>query len=50
MQDWRATWSQARFADPVRAGGEPRPLTGFQSGFYDLARRLRHAGLPAAHP
>jgi len=50
MQDWRATWAEARFADPMAVAAGPRKLTDFQSGFYDMARRLRHAGLPAAHP
>jgi phospholipase C len=50
MIEWRQTWSQARFNDPVAAGGPPGHLTDFQTGFYDMARVLRHAGLPAGHP
>jgi phospholipase C len=50
MQQWRTNWAKARFADPMAVAADPRPLTDFQSGFYDMARRLRHAGLPAAHP
>jgi phospholipase C len=47
---WRARWSEARFADPVAAGGAPGTLTDFQTGFYEMARLLRTAGLPTGHP
>ncbi|HUN77547.1 MAG TPA: alkaline phosphatase family protein [Solirubrobacteraceae bacterium] len=46
----RQGWAQARFADPVAAARPPGRLTDFQTGFYDMARLLRHAGLPGGHP
>jgi phospholipase C len=48
--DWRSGWTQARFADPMAVANRPRKLTDFQSGFYEMARLLRHAGLPGGHP
>jgi phospholipase C len=50
MTDWRTNWARARFVDPIAAGGHPARLTDFQTGFYDMARRLREAGLPSGHP
>jgi phospholipase C len=50
MVEWRGSWAEARFESPVEAGGEPGRLTDFQTGFYDMARILRHAGLPGGHP
>jgi phospholipase C len=50
MTAWRTDWAKARFADPIAAGGNPTRLTDFQTGFYDMARRLREAGLPGGHP
>jgi phospholipase C len=50
MVQWRQSWAEARFNDPLAAGGPPGHLTDFQTGFYDMARLLRRAGLPAAHP
>jgi phospholipase C len=50
LQGWHGELAQARFADPVGWKGEPGRLTDFQTGFYDAARLLRHAGLPAGHP
>lgn len=50
MTRWRTEWALSRFTDPVAKGGDPSPLTDFQTGFYDMARRLREAGLPGAHP
>lgn len=50
MTAWQQQWTSARFADPVAAGGPPTRLTDFQTGFYDAARLLRHAGLPGGHP
>ncbi|HEY2141334.1 MAG TPA: alkaline phosphatase family protein [Solirubrobacteraceae bacterium] len=50
MVQWREAWAEARFKDPVAAGGSPGRLTDFQTGFYDMARLLRHAGLPGGHP
>jgi phospholipase C len=50
MTQWRTEWALSRFTDPVAKGGDLRPLTDFQTGFYDMARRLREAGLPGAHP
>jgi hypothetical protein len=46
----RADMAKPRFADPTAQSGPPKPLTDFQTGFYDMARRLREAGLPGAHP
>ena len=48
--DWHAGWAKARFDDPIAAGGPPVALTEFQTGFYEMARRLREAGLPGGHP
>jgi phospholipase C len=50
VTDWRTTWTQARFTDPIAAADPPRDLTDFQNGFYEMARLLRHAGLPGGHP
>lgn len=50
MVAWRQSWAEARFTDPVAAGGAPGHLTEFQTGFYDMARLLRRAGLPGGHP
>jgi phospholipase C len=50
MTEWQQKWTQARFEDPVAVGGPPARLTDFQTGFYDMARLLRHAGLPGGHP
>jgi phospholipase C len=50
LADWQAQMSAARFADPIAVGGSPGRLTEFQTGFYDVARRLREAGLPGGHP
>ncbi len=50
MIDWHQTWADARYANPTAAGGPPRRLTDFQSGYYDMARLLRRAGLPGGHP
>jgi phospholipase C len=50
LADWDAAMRSTRFGDPVAQAGDPRPLTDFQTGFYDAARRLREAGLPAGHP
>ncbi len=50
MITWRQAWSEARFNDPIAKGGQPGRLTDFQTGFYDMARLLRHAGLPGGHP
>jgi phospholipase C len=47
---WRDTFVTARFENPVALAAPPRELTDFQNGFYEMARRLRHAGLPAGHP
>lgn len=43
-------WVDARFGQPVAAGGPPMRLTEFQDGYYTAARLLRHAGLPAGRP
>ncbi len=50
MTAWRTGWAEARYEDPLAAGGRPKPLTDFQTGFYNMARLLRHAGLPGGHP
>jgi phospholipase C len=50
LVDWRTGWTRARFSDPVAAADPPRELTEFQNGFYEMARLLRHAGLPGNHP
>jgi phospholipase C len=50
IKQWRAGFTEARFADPVGSASPPRILTDFQSGFYEMARLLRHAGLPGGHP
>ena len=50
MVAWRQKWAEARFNKPVELGGQPGRLTNFQTGFYDMARLLRHAGLPGGHP
>jgi phospholipase C len=50
LTEWQAEWSRARFSDPVAKARPPARLTDFQTGFYDMARRLREAGLPGGHP
>jgi phospholipase C len=50
LTDWRASFTEARFKDPTAAGLPPHELTDFQNGFYEMARLLRHAGLPGGHP
>jgi phospholipase C len=50
MVHWREGWAQARYEDPVGAGGPPGRLNDLQQGFYEMARLLRHAGLPGGHP
>lgn len=50
MTAWRNKWAEARYQDPTSIGGPPKPLTDFQTGFYEMARLLRHAGLPGGHP
>jgi phospholipase C len=50
MADWHRQWAEARFTNPVAAGSPPGRLTDFQSGFYEMARLLRRAGLPGGHP
>jgi phospholipase C len=47
---WRASFTDARFKDPIGAVMPPHELTDFQNGFYEMARLLRHAGLPGGHP
>jgi phospholipase C len=48
---WRADFARARFENPVaHAGGAPGQLTDLQTGFYEVARLLRRAGLPGGHP
>jgi phospholipase C len=50
MTNWRASYAEARFNDPVGTANPPRVLTDFQNGFYETARLLRQAGLPGGHP
>jgi phospholipase C len=50
MVQARRAWAQARFANPTAAARPPGRLTDFQTGFYDMARLLREAGLPGGHP
>ena len=50
MTELQQQWTDARFTDPVAAGGPPVRLTDFETGFYNAARLLRHAGLPAGRP
>ena len=50
MTAWRASWAEARFKDPFAEAAPPRVLTDFQNEFYEMARLLRHAGLPSGHP
>ncbi len=47
---WRTGWARDRFADPIAAVGGPSSLTDFQTGFYEMARLLRRAGLPNNQP
>jgi hypothetical protein len=49
LNDWHAALRQAGVGHPT-ANTTPKPLTDFQSGFYEMARLLRHAGLPGGHP
>jgi phospholipase C len=50
LQQWRERWTQARFTDPVAAAEPPKQFSDFQTGFYEMARLLRQAGLPGGHP
>jgi phospholipase C len=50
MTAWRSAFTDARFKEPTRAALPPHELTDFQNGFYEMARLLRHAGLPGGHP
>jgi phospholipase C len=50
MLAWRQTCAQARYDNPVAACGPPGCLTDLQTGYYEMARLLRHAGLPGGHP
>ena len=50
MREWRGGWTQAAFTDPSATVPGPGRLTDFQTGFYDMAKALRRAGLPGGHP
>jgi phospholipase C len=50
LEHWRSEFTQARVAHPLAAAGRPGRFTDFQTGFYEMARLLRRAGLPAGHP
>ena len=47
---WRNGFAEARYQNPTGTGGPPKLLTDFQNGYYEMARLLRHAGLPGGHP
>jgi phospholipase C len=49
MIAWRQDWATKRFQPGPQVPG-PGRLTDLQTGFAEVARLLRHAGLPAAHP
>jgi phospholipase C len=49
LEDWHAALRRAGAEHPT-AHTSPHALTDFQSGFYEMARLLRHAGLPGGHP
>ncbi len=49
MVQWRTRQAQARFNQP-QSIESPGRLTDFQTGYYEMARLLRRAGLPAGHP
>ena len=50
LSDWRGGFIEDRFTDPTARVMPPHELTDFQNGFYEMARLLRHAGLPSGHP
>ncbi|HEY8303541.1 MAG TPA: alkaline phosphatase family protein [Solirubrobacteraceae bacterium] len=50
LEAWAEEMRSKRFAANPAPPSAPRPLTDFQSGFYESARLLRRAGLPAGHP
>jgi phospholipase C len=50
LAGWDTDMRSGRFGQPIKQAGDPKPLTDFQTGFYEAARRLREAGLPAGHP
>jgi hypothetical protein len=50
MTEAQRPWLDARYSDPVAAGGPPERLTELQAGYYAAVRLLRHAGLPAGRP
>jgi phospholipase C len=50
MTELQQPWLDARYRDPVAAGGPPERLTELQAGYYGAVRLLRHAGLPAGRP
>ncbi len=50
MTEWRTKFAAARYEDPAQKADSPKSLTDFQSGYYEMARLLRHAGLPGGHP
>jgi phospholipase C len=50
MSAWRAQFIADSYATPLRPRVAPRALNDLQHGFYEASRRLRRAGLPAAHP
>jgi phospholipase C len=50
LSDWRGAFIEDRFTAPTARVMPPHELTDFQNGFYEMARLLRHAGLPGGHP
>ena len=50
VSDWRSGWESARYGDPLAASRAPGRLTDLQSGYCEMVRRLREAGLPSGHP
>lgn len=50
MQQWANDMQALRFASSLEPPSPLRPLTDFQNGFFESARLLSRAGLPAGHP
>jgi phospholipase C len=49
VRQWRDGWTHG-LADSSANVRAPGRLTDFQTGFYDMAKLLRQAGLPGGHP
>jgi phospholipase C len=50
MTEWRTRFATARYENAAEKADPPKSLSDFQSGYYEMARLLRHAGLPGGHP